>query len=342
MNLFPLNKGLMWKEWRQNRWAFWLGLVILSFPGILYTLLRMYDSYAHPMAPEYQAMAWREVSDIGYNVLLGHIPFFPYAALGAAGLGGFLLSQERTWANTLDFLVATPVSRREIISAKFVTGLKMIGIVWVVNLAFVLLMALLFHSQFSGWLVIKFFGAHAVFLLAIYSAGFLVAAFCGNILSTAIGLVALNVGPYLIGNTLLDFTQRYVVHDFSSGNGMYYQTFARVMDALSLFHYATLEVDRIDSIQVVCLLAVALVFYLLTLYVFERNAMERNGRLLMFGDFWKLAQLFVPLVFALIFAFEQGGPVDMLQSVITFVITFVVLYVLIKIVRRVMRSFGFR
>ncbi|MGZ4107991.1 MAG: ABC transporter permease subunit, partial [Tumebacillaceae bacterium] len=158
MNLFPLHKGLLWKEWRQNRGVFWLGLIILSFPVIGFTLLNLCDDHLHPMSAGYEVLLSKGLIDFEYNI------FFTFTAIGVVGIGVFLLAQERTFVNTLDFLVATPVSRREILNAKFVTGLKMIVILLGVNLAFVLVMTLLFGSDDSIWWIVRYFLEQAVFL----------------------------------------------------------------------------------------------------------------------------------------------------------------------------------
>ncbi|MGZ4031321.1 MAG: ABC transporter permease subunit [Tumebacillaceae bacterium] len=342
MNLFPLHKGLLWKEWRQNRGVFWLALVILCAPVIGSTLMHMFDMYMHPMPAQIQEMEWKLTTDVAYRILLGQNVFFTYMAVAAIGLGGILLAQERTLVNTLDFLASTPVSRREILNAKYVTGLKMIGIVLGVNLVFAVVMALMFSSGYPIWWTVRFFLEQAVFLAAMLSAGLFLATICGNLVSTALAAVALNIGPYVVGNFLMDVMQRFVLHDYTAGNGVLYRTFTKVENAFSLIHYVRLTAADITSLQVFGMLIATIGFYLLSVLVFEKNAFERNRRMLMFGDFWKIAQVVVPFGIAVIVAIENGGLSAWDRKIIPFLLTFILLYVGLKLVRRLIRSFGFK
>ncbi|MGZ4106502.1 MAG: hypothetical protein ACXVDE_03370, partial [Tumebacillaceae bacterium] len=76
--------------------------------------------------------------------------------------------------------------------------------------------------------------------------------------------------------------------------------------------------------------------------VFERNAFERNGRLLMFGNFWKITQVVVPFGIAVLVAVESARANEWNRMIVPFLLTFFLLFFTLKFIRRVLRNFGFR
>lgn len=192
-----INTGLMWKEWKENRLIFLLALVVMSWDTIWSPLLELLIRED----TKYQLYTWgHDLNCLVYHNIYHNydIMFLNYGMWVCLLLGVYILSRERR--GSLEYLVTTPVSRQEIIIAKFLTGLiAILGIVLVEAAVMAWGGSHLAEADYG----IKEIGKWVFFtyptLLAMFSIGLLAAALAGSIISS--GFIALFI---LILPTLLN------------------------------------------------------------------------------------------------------------------------------------------
>jgi ABC-type transport system involved in multi-copper enzyme maturation permease subunit len=269
------NKALLWKEWRQNRWIISVTFFLTGVVSIVLTLL---IGALKALNPAFFRQA-------NWSDLLARIfdfdPFFGMInALTALVLGTFLLSQERT-ARTLEFLVTTPVSRRDIVNTKYAIGASTI----IIGVLFVFLFAtgvkVFLPVEYGFSTVLKWFFVTGSVMLSIFSLSFFVSTLTGNILASAIGaLVAIYI-PLFVSIILEKILASFSIIPW--GPNRFSQLANIVSNRLTLLYYLTGDTANISSVPLILL--VGLAFYFLSCFVFERNHLERDGKVLLFGDF---------------------------------------------------------
>ena len=108
----PMRRALLWKEWREQRWRFFLGTFVLS--GLLAGLLRAQIIPANEAA---LLIYW----PVGLVMVI-------FLAMGSVAAE----RNDCTW----EFLTAQPVSRAEVLLAKWRMGfLQLIGMITIATLA---------------------------------------------------------------------------------------------------------------------------------------------------------------------------------------------------------------
>jgi hypothetical protein len=312
---FPFwNKALAWKEWRQNWWQFWTAFVLISATPMIGTLWYFFikavvdpgasfaggDGFTSANAWSYlitQAVSGESVSSsTGYP-----------AVFIALALGVNLIAQERTH-NSLEFLVSTPVSRREIAATKYLMGAGVIVAIMAVNLLFILFMALVLPATYTTPAVLAWFAVTTSVLLAVYSLGFLIAAITGNLPAAFLGALGLAFAP----KYALELLQQLLLACFQIAWFDYHGPVYRVLEHLGnlltlpyyLKPYSYMEFHVLYASPlaggwlVPPLLLAAAGFSVLGVRLFERNPLERTGEILMFGDFKALVKVAVSLLAA--------------------------------------------
>jgi len=321
MGLFPLNKGLLWKEWRQNRWLLavlflfviftpvieamleWLQTVFGGMMGILevdrqwLALFGFENAWSFEVAGAVKGLI---VTESGSAV--GFSPLFPLAPVAVWLWGILLIVRERT-PNTLEFLAAAPVSRREIAVTKFFFGAVSIIGMMTVNLLFVLGMRLV-ESVGYTWTEALFWFAYCVsYLLSLYSLGFLIAAVTGNwVASLGAGLLCSQL-HWLLADAIGFFGVPMGLSDSALG---------RIRDGLEyiylFFYLSNYAVDRVHTGHVAALFAAFLVLGMLSLRLFEKSPLEKNGQAFVFGSsrfFWGFCIPLIPAVLVgVVFSFN--------------------------------------
>jgi len=326
-------RALLWKEWRQYGWTFLLAFVVISLEPVLvpisYWIYRVGD----------RADAW----SYGIKAILapGSSTTETTAMVVAVLLAALILAGERD--SGLNYLVTTPVSRRQIIEAKFMSGsLALIAIMSVIGL-FLLITGSLLPAQYSTQEVISWAVLTAAALLCLFSLALLVASFSRGVLSSALftaiimGLpwMLVSCTMYVVGrfyqlSATLEFKARSIatylfIPDYISRDGRY------IWNSNS-----NLVIDRVTPdypLEVGILLLASLLFLVLTIKIFEKNPLERQGELLLFGNFKQIGLMFLSFLGAMGWAGEVGT--SLLSFLAYFLIMWLGIYFALVIIMRI-------
>lgn len=306
------NKALAWKEWRQNKGKFWVIGVLMSITPIIGTTfffifkaVSKHFSYINLNSVN-SATAWSE----GIAAMMrfpGNSSMGMFAVLAALGLGALVIAQERP-ENTLEFLVTTPVSRREIAATKFLVGIGGLFGIMAVNFLFIAGLALFLPAEYTILEARTWFILETAVLLALFGLGFLVAMVTGNLLASLLSTLVVAFCPMLVTGFLFELLQ--VFRAFSRGSEYTaYLILMKIGEYLTLpqyiINYHNLKSQAV--LLVPALLLATLVFFFLAIVLFERNPLERSGQLLMFGDTRKVIKVVVSLFVAVIVTVAVGN-----------------------------------
>jgi ABC-type transport system involved in multi-copper enzyme maturation permease subunit len=304
------NKALAWKEWRQHKIKFLVMGIFMSITPIIGTVFFFI----------FRAIAINSGIDnaIFYDPTLWSVKIAQmlnspegtsmgiFAVLVALGLGVLVIAQERP-ENTLEFLVTTPVSRREIAATKFLVGIGGLFGIMAVNFLFIAGMALFMPADYTIldafiWLVLE-----TVALLALFGLGFLVAVVTGNILASLLSALVVAFCPVAITGTLWYLSE--IMGVFPRGAEHSALTiFMKIGQYLTLPHYILNYHDYAiqAALLVPALLLATFLFFFLGIALFERNPLERSGQLLVFGDTRKVIRVVVSLFIAVVVTIAVG------------------------------------
>jgi hypothetical protein len=221
---------------------------------------------------------------VGFNPLFGWAPV-------AVWLWGILLIARERMPNTLEFLAAAPVSRREIAVAKFFFGTVSIVGMMTVNLLFVLGLSLVAPAGYTLPEALFWYVYCVSFLLSIFSLGFLIAVVTGNWMAS-LGAAVLY---FLLSRVIFG-----VIHFFAVPMGIPDPALARIrvgMEYADPFTYLQIyQSGQAHMGHVTALFAVFLVLGILSLRLFEANPLEKNGQAFMFGNSRLFWGFFIPLI----------------------------------------------
>ena len=290
MNRTFLNKALIWKEYRQNRWMLATAFFLTGVVPVAFTLLIGVLKAINPLL--FRQVDWSDLLAriFDFDPTFGMINSFTALALGA-----YLLSQERS-ENTLEFLVNSPVGRRDIVNAKFAVGVTTIlsGVLLVFLFAFCA--SIFLTAKYDMDSVFQWFAWTVVVMLTIFSLGFFVSTLTGNRLAAGIGAFTVLYFPFFISVMLEKVLASFGVIPWATSK-FNKVTFA-VADHMTLPNYLTGGIGNL--LDIVLILGTTFAFYHLSVFTFERNNLERNGRVLMFGDFKSIMKISGTFVVALV------------------------------------------
>lgn len=278
-----LNKALLWKERRQHRWIFALVFFFLSLsPALFYFLNWLMYWFKPELFPD----NWRGMASESFLLstfaVAGNIGTILIVLMGAS-----LLSEERT-ANTLEFLFSVPVGRKDIIKSKFAFGAGVIAVSAVCNTIMLSGAALALSETgiiLTGLLALSI---SASVLLAIFSLSFFVSTITGTRGGSFAGALLFLFGPPLAAAFLNKILASFGFIPW--GDSPFARLSHTVAKYVSLPQYLTaLEQKITDPTKIIWIVPVMLllsyVVYRLSLFFFERYQVERNGRILLFGNF---------------------------------------------------------
>ncbi len=311
-------KGLLWKEWRQYYKYFFLAFVIISLEPVLvpitYWVYRACD----------RADAWSD----GIKAILatGSSTTEVIAIIAAIVLAALMLAGER--GSGLNYLVSTPVSRREIITAKYIVGsLGILAMMLFISL-FLIVAGQLLPAQYSAQEVIQWAGLTTAALLCLFSLALLVAAFSGGILSSALFTAIIMWLPWmLVSLTMYVFRQFCAVSTALELKARYIVAYLFIPDYISRdgrhiwSSNSNQFIDRVTPdypLEIIALLLASLLFFWLAIKIFEKNPLERQGELLLFGNFKQIGAIFVSFLMGL------GWAGDVASSLTSFLVYFLV------------------
>jgi ABC-type transport system involved in multi-copper enzyme maturation permease subunit len=296
-------KALLWIEWRQYRWYFALAFLAIS-PGSV-----IWPAAIWINRPD--SDAW----SVGIKSILatGSSTTETAAMAAAVLLAALMLAGERGGA--LNYLVAAPVSRREIIISKFISGwLAIITMMSVISLFFIVGQELR-PGQYSipevmDWAVIT-----TVALLCLFSLALLVASFTrGTLASALIATVVTGLPWILITIAGQVFSRFYTFSSQFEIKLQFLETYLFIPNYISrdgrLISNGGLLIDRVKPdypLEITVLLLVSGLCLWGAMVLFEKNHLERRGEILLFGSFKHIAIMLISLLYALLWAGETAA-----------------------------------
>jgi ABC-type transport system involved in multi-copper enzyme maturation permease subunit len=296
-------KGLLWKEWTQNRWYFLLAFLALglqpSWGALNYGINQQGNI----------AIAW--AFGIKQILVAGSSAMETTAMVVAVFLAALMLTGER--GNGLNYLVTTPVSRREIIISKFIGGsLALIIIMFLISLSFIV--AIKWYpagykvSEVINWSVIT-----TLALLCLFSLGLWVASFTqGIVIVTLITAVIMALPWIFISMATQVYGQYYLLSASLELKLRYLQTYFFIPNYISREGYFIasshgglitgganapfypLEITVLVLISGFCLWG--------AIKMLERNPLESPGEILLWGSFRQIGMILIALLNAILWA----------------------------------------
>ncbi len=307
-----VNKGLLWKEWKQNWWKCWAVFVLMSMTPIISPALGYIIMRVDPEVGGQFWSFWLETVLKMVTVNPGQTSMGMMAVWVALGLAILLLAQERN-QNSLDFLVAMPVSRREIVSAKFLIGMMAITIIMLINLIFIVVLGCLMAVPQLIFPALAWFAVTTAVLLAVFSLAFLAATITGNLVASLVGAIVLVFGPKLLLALLYGLLASFGV--FGWGGGGIADLLLELGRNLTVSEYIRTYTYGQTSLAVIpVMLAVGGASFILAMKAFVNNHLERDGQILVVGNSFKITWIVLSLTGAMLVtilaaksrAFEPG------------------------------------
>lgn len=333
MKRLYLNRALLWKEWQQNRWLFLAAALLMS------PLYPIFDYLTRQSSPVTATQIWQR--RIGWYGT--HFPEFIWLkAVVVLLIGIALLASERR-SNTIEFLAAAPVSRREIVVTKYLVGVAFVVIAQL--LSFLMLACVSLFNDADVMAPASWYVGTTIVLLTIFSVSFFCATVTGNFLSATGLAVLVSYGPLFLlsmyNNLMIGFLQDRDWYQY-----IRWELF-RWVENLTLFTYLGGERSSLHLLYEgqgwlllrmtpICIIALAL-----SVICFEKNSFEKNGQWLMFGNPLTIAKVIASLLVALpLFAVVSGGP--MWFAVLSTLLVIWLIVRTISAVPRVLRRLGAR
>lgn len=313
-------KGLLWKEWRQYYKFFLLALIVIGLEPVLVPIT--YWIYRTGS----RADAWSD--SIKAVLATGSSTTETIAIIAVIVLAALMLAGER--GSGLNYLVSTPVSRRQIITAKYIVGsLGILAIMLFISL-FLIVAGQQLPASYSTLEVIQWAILTTVALLCLFSLALLVASFSGGILSSVLFTTIIMGLPWILsGISLATFRQFYAVSAALELKARYIVTYLFIPDYITRngrYIWSSDNILIIDQVtpnyplEITILLVAALLFFWLAIKVFEKNPLERQGELLLFGNFKQVGAVFLSFLMAL------GWAGDVASSLTSFLAYFLVMW----------------
>ena len=179
-------KGLLDKEWRHNRGYLLVTLLLIVFVPVIRTIWVLLQG---------DAALWQWGQELNYALHFGTdinllrtsayselLAWLPY--MGSLLLGIIILGEEQR--GSLRFLVGTPVSRRQIILAKFLAGAATILIAILINCLFLISLNWLQPMPFSCLEVLNWGFLAGTVCLGYFAMALMVSTFINGFLATGI------------------------------------------------------------------------------------------------------------------------------------------------------------
>lgn len=313
-------KGLLWKEWRQYYKIFLLALIIIGLEPVLVPItFWIYRT-------GYVADVWSH--GIKAVLVAGSSTTETIAIIAVIVLAALMLAGER--GNGLNYLVSTPVSRRQIITAKYIVGsLGILAIMLFISL-FLIVAGQVLPAQYIAQEVIQWGALTTTALLCLFSLALLVASFSGGILSSVIFAHIIIGLPWMLVSLILQiFRQFCQVSSALEVKARYIVTYLFIPDYITRdgrYIWSGNNSQFIDRVvpdyplEITLLLLAAFLFFWLAIRIFEKNPLERQGELLLFGNFKQIGAVFLSFLMAL------GWAGNVASSLASFLAYFLVMW----------------
>lgn len=311
-----LNRALLEKEWR-NRGYFLTAALLLIYCPMLKTLVQICRGGAATSSIWGNYLNYMLHFGVGvvrpqsYDGMMVWLP-----GLAAILLGALVLGEERK--GSLSYLVSTPVSRREIILAKFLPGAGVIIGAMALNALFLAGLDLIYSLPYNTVDVFNWALLLTSACLAFYSLALLVSTFAAGVLATGCICFFLSFLPRMIMSMAGNITERYFhvsqavsIKLYYSGSylsiGDYITRSGR--DHITSIHYShnsiimtavasngSLTPDYIQ--ESLFLLLGVLIFLFLAVKIFEHTSLEISGTIFATKKARRVCLIFLTIFFS--------------------------------------------
>ncbi|MGI6412391.1 MAG: ABC transporter permease [Syntrophomonadaceae bacterium] len=285
--ILPVNPGLLWKEWQQNRLYFLAAFLVMTYDTIMKPLGYWIKGMLGSAAGAYTMIgALDQISNVlsaaAYHNTMEQIGPFIVLLLGVT-----ILIQERS--GSLNYLISTPVSRKEIIVAKSCTGSAAIAGIMAVNALFLIITGLMWPVDYSTVLVIKWTVLTTAIFIAIFNLGLMVASFTGNWFSAIVLSMLLANLPSMLRNLLINSTTMEI---FNLSPAFIHRV-NMMAHYLTIPAYITRDSEYMRNaplatqlypaypLETMILVLLTALLLLLAIRIFQNNPLENNGQMLM-------------------------------------------------------------
>ncbi len=331
--ILPVNKGLLWKEWQQNRMYFLAAFLIMSYDPLIkplgYGIKGLFgtDSGRYTVAHALGNISGM-FSAASYHNTMEQMGMYIVVLLGI-----IILIQERS--GSLNYLLSTPVSRTEIITAKFLTGSAAITGIIAINALFIIIAGLILPVDYSTESVIKWAVLTTAAFIALFSLGLMIASFTWHLLSSLCLAMLFTGLPPMLGAMIINYNT-IQIFNFSPA---FISKVNMIAHYLTIPAYITRESEYMRNapiaiklhpnypLETFLLILLMGLFVMLAVKWFKNNPMENNGQMFMSGNATHIAQIVLAAIIAV--GNASMGAKSIAGFWVSMVITFIIVYLII-------------
>ncbi|BEV40528.1 ABC transporter permease YtrC [Bacillus stercoris] len=263
-----VDRGLLYREWKQNQVVILLSIVFLVFANPL-SIVNTYLSYQGCLDHQYTQYCNFIVN---YKSNLMDINWMPGVILAVC-----LLGMERS-KGTMDFILSLPYNRSQIFQTKFWLGGFVIVVSQLIGFLFAWLLILVYNPEHVYFFEHSSVGVIVISFMA-YSLVMAAGALTGNAFAQLLTALSAGVLPYLI--LALPLTNLEIVFDFHiyeifSSMESYYGLENALMYLFPLVYVSN---DWLTNSKYILFIpaAMSILFYLIGYISFKKHPSERNG-----------------------------------------------------------------
>lgn len=329
------HRGLIWKEWRYSRWYFLLLFLSVMVEPVLFPLLvRSFgqESFLAGLSP------WAH--SVKFIIAKGTSTLEVTAMIAVVLLAALMMAGERN--NGLKFLASTPVSREQILMAKWLTGslailacmvgvaLYMLGVVAVEPAA----------AAFSQ--VLTWWGLTSAALLCLFSLALMTAALFNGVLYSALLTPVILILPVWIMALGMDLLKKFGLLAVGSWEQAYRLVNYLFFPAYIMGEGWGVELELMGGggylLAIFLLLLASWLLMRLAVYFFTRNPLERPGEMLLCGNSKQWVRIILAFLLAPAPASERSGSLG--GFLLYFILFWLVVYVGLGLLWRIMAWMG--
>lgn len=358
MNSTYYYRGLLWKELHENARLFILAFILISWQNLLYPIVNWLvrgETFAMWLSSLLAIMA-PNTDESSFMVQIGMIV--------AVALGVLILSYERS--GSLEYLVSTPVKRKEIIISKFISGsLALAGIMFINAAAVVLALAIGPGASISKIMVVEWYFSITVAWLFLFTLGLIASVLCSNFIAAGLTTLFMVTLPGII----TQFACQIATHFFDASGKLALKIYN--MGHINLWSILAMKtsekVDFVDArgsffvtgssrtwvdtqsyftinsevlFHLIELFALIIVFLVIAVLLFNHSPLERKGDWFMFGHFKHVTII----ILTFLIAWQEGlnYASSLLQFIGYFALLFVFIYLIFIMLSRFFSFFRLR
>lgn len=361
MNSAFYYRGLLWKELRENVRLYGLAFILISWQNLIYPVLNRlfmgsvtFEKWSSTLLDIMNPNAFNTSFMEQIGIVL------------SIAMGVLILNHERN--GSLEYILSTPVSRKEIIISKFISGsLALACIMFINTLVVVLVLAAGPVELVSKTMVIGWSFSTTIAWICLFALGLMASTLCRNF--AAAGLTALFA--VTLPGMITQFACQIATHFFDTSGNLALKTYniMRHIDLWSIIAMKTPEkVDHVDAtssffigtvssglwdetknyfiinneviLHLVELTALTIIFLVLAVWLFNRSPLERKGDWLMFGRFKHATIIILTFLIAWPMGLDHAG--SLLSFIGYLVLFFVLIYFTFIILSRLFDFFRLR